>query len=56
MAAAGVSLPVIERYLSHTSNTLGGIVQVYQRHTWLPDMKVAAEKYERHLTAILDDK
>jgi integrase len=55
MAASGVSLPVIERYLSHTSNTLGGIVQVYQRHSWLPEMKSAAERYEGYLTAILGE-
>jgi integrase len=55
MAASGISLPVIERYLSHASNTLGGIVQVYQRHSWLPEMKSAAGRYEAYLTTVLGE-
>jgi integrase len=53
MAASGVPIHVIERYLSHTSGTLSGIVAVYQRHTWMPEMRLAVEVYERHLHTII---
>lgn len=53
MAASAVPIHVIERYLSHTSGTLSGIVAVYQRHSWMPEMRLAVEAYEAHLQKVI---
>jgi integrase len=41
LAELGVSLPTIEKLLNHVSGSFGGIVSVYQRHNWLPEMREA---------------
>lgn len=53
LAALGVQLPVIEKLLNHVSGTLGGIVGVYQKHTWMPEMRAAVAAYEAHLATLL---
>lgn len=49
MAALGVQLPVIEKLLNHVSGSFGGIVSVYQRHNFMPEMRDAIEKWEARL-------
>jgi integrase len=49
MARIGVPLHVIERLLNHVSGSFGGIVGVYQRHSFMPEMREAIEKYEQFL-------
>lgn len=44
LAALGVSLPTIEKLLNHVSGSFSGIVAVYQRHNWLPEMRDAVSK------------
>jgi integrase len=51
LAAFGVSLPTIEKLLNHVSGSFGGIVSVYQRHNWLPEMRAAIEVWERWLAS-----
>jgi hypothetical protein len=53
MAALGVQLPVIEKLLNHVSGSFGGIVAVYQRHNFMPEMRDAIEKWEAHLGKIV---
>jgi integrase len=53
LAALGVQLPVIERLLNHVSGSFGGIVSVYQRHSFMPEMRAAVEKWETHLLELL---
>lgn len=52
-AALGIRLEVTEKYINHISGTHGGIVGVYQRHTFLPEMREAVERWERHLTSLI---
>src|SRR5579871_1364046 len=52
LAAEGVLLPVVEKLLNHLSGSFGGIVGVYQRHTFLPEMRQAVDKWEAHILAI----
>ena len=52
-ASLGISIPTIERYLNHTSGTFGGIVGVYQRYDYMPEMRAAVSLWEAHLTKIL---
>ena len=49
LAAQGVALPVVERLLNHVSGSFGGIVGVYQRHDFMPEMRDAIERWERHI-------
>jgi integrase len=43
MARLGVSLPVIEKVLNHTSGSFAGIVGVYQRHSFSEEKRQALE-------------
>jgi integrase len=52
LAALGVSIPVIERLLNHVSGSFGGIVGVYQRYDYLPEMREGVERWERHLLSL----
>lgn len=45
----GVRLEVTEALLNHVSGTRAGIVAVYQKHDYWPEMQEATERYERYL-------
>jgi len=55
MARLGVRLEVTERLLNHVSGSLGGIVGVYQRHDFQPEMREAVDRYEKWLSNLLTD-
>ena len=46
LAAQGIALPIIERLLNHVSGSFGGIVGVYQRYDFMPEMRHAIAKWE----------
>lgn len=46
LAALGVSVPVTEKLLNHVSGSTGGIVAVYQRHTYAKEMREAMNLWE----------
>lgn len=52
LAALGVQLPVIERLLNHVSGSFGGIVAVYQRHSFMNEMREGIERWERRVVEI----
>ena len=52
LAAFGVPIHVTEKLLNHVSGTTGGIVAVYQRHSYLDEMRQAVEKWEKYLQAL----
>jgi len=49
MQRLGVRLEVTEALLNHVSGSRRGIVGVYQRYQWLPEMREAALKWEAYL-------
>jgi integrase len=53
MARLGVHLPVIEKCLNHVSGTFGGIVGVYQRHTYEGEKREAWEQWDRHVQSLI---
>jgi integrase len=54
-AAIGTPIHLTERLLHHVSgSTTGGLIAVYQKHTWLPEMRRAAQNYEEKLAALLE--
>jgi integrase len=53
MARIGVAVPVIEKILAHKSGTFRGIVGVYQRHSFLPEMAVALQRWGDHVERLV---
>jgi integrase len=47
----GVEIATTERFLSHSAIT-GGLVGIYQRSSYLAQMRDAVERWERHLAAL----
>ena len=54
LASLGVQLPVIERLLNHVSGSFGGIVGVYQRYDFFPEMEAAIDRWEGHIHSLTD--
>src|SRR5579862_156807 len=48
----GVPIEVTEALLAHHSGTFRGIVSVYQRHNYLPELRAAVQKWEEYLQAL----
>jgi integrase len=53
LQAQGVRLEVTERLLSHVTGSLGGIVGLYQRHSYEPEMRQACTAYEQYLSELV---
>ena len=53
MASLGVAPHVIERILNHTSGTLGGVAGIYNRFSYLQDMRSALELWATHVGNIV---
>jgi integrase len=56
MARIGVPVPVIEKILAHRSGTFRGIVGTYQRHSFLPEMTAAAQRWADHIDQLVGNK
>lgn len=54
MAGLGVAPHVIERLLNHMSGTISGIAAVYNRHTYLGEMRAAIELWQMKLRSIVE--
>jgi integrase len=52
MASIGVQLPVVEKLLNHVSGSFGGIVAVYQRYDFMPEMRDAIARWEQHVAIL----
>jgi hypothetical protein len=53
MARIGVPVPVIEKILAHRSATFGGITAVYQRHSFMPEMAAALQRWGDHIEELV---
>jgi len=53
LAALGVPVAVTEKLLNHVSGTTGGIVAVYQRHTYAKEMREAVSLWEFFLDGLM---
>jgi len=56
MARLGINLPVIEKVLNHTSGSFGGIVGVYQRHTFADEKRAALNAWANFVEALVSEK
>jgi integrase len=53
LASLGVPLPVTEKLLNHVSGSFAGIVAVYQRYEYRPEMCAAVEKWDAHVQTLV---
>ncbi len=51
-AEIGTPIHVTEKLLNHRSGTLAGVAGIYNRHTYLPEMRQAVETYEAYIARI----
>ena len=56
MARIGIALPVIEKILAHRKGTFAGVVGIYQRHSFLPEMAAAMQKWGDHVERLVSGK
>src|SRR5581483_8561349 len=55
-ARIGTPPHIGERLINHVNAVASEVAQVYDQHTYLPEMRKAVEAYEGHLAAILAQK
>jgi hypothetical protein len=56
MARLGVRLEVIERVLNHISGSFGGVVGIYQRHSFADEKAAAFDAWSRHVESLVTGK
>jgi integrase len=56
MQKLGISVPVIEKALNHTSGTFRGIVGVYQQHDYADEVRIALQKWADRIEEIVGGK
>lgn len=55
LASVGVQLPVVERLWNHVSGSFSGIVAVYQRYDFFPQMQDAMTRWEEHVQKLIQN-
>lgn len=50
MAQLGVPIHVTEKLLNHVSGSLGGVAAIYNRYSYITEMKEAVEQYDTYLS------
>ena len=53
LAEQGTAPHVIERLLNHVSGQISGVSAIYNRASYMPEMREAIENWEKYLTALL---
>jgi len=48
-AQLGTPIHVTERILNHSTGSISGVSAVYNRHSYLDEMRTALERYEQHV-------
>jgi integrase len=54
-AKLGTPIHVTEKLLNHVSGTISGVAAVYNRHTYLEEMRVAVATYDEYLAKLGED-
>jgi integrase len=53
MAGLGVPVTTVEKILAHRSGTFHGVLATYQRHSFIPEMRVALERWSEHIEQLV---
>jgi hypothetical protein len=49
LAALGTPIHVTEKLLNHVSGTLSGVAAIYNRHSYMKEMRDAVIKFEKQM-------
>jgi integrase len=52
-AELGTPIHVAEKLVNHVSGTFGGVRGIYDRYTYLEEMRAACERYEAHISSLV---
>lgn len=52
-AALGIPLHVTEKILDHRSGSISGVAAIYNRHTYMPEMREALDRYAAHVESVV---
>jgi integrase len=52
-ASLSIPLEVTEKYVNHISGSTSGVAGIYNRHTYMPEMREAVSRYEQWLHKLL---
>ena len=55
LAALGVPIHVTEKLLNHVTGTISGVAAIYNRHSYMNEMRQAVGAYEAHLVALCEN-
>ena len=53
LASLGVAIHVIEKLLNHTSGQISGVAAIYNRFSYVKEMREAVALWEKHLATLL---
>src|SRR5262249_14224329 len=53
LAGLGVPVATAEKILAHRSGTFHGVLATYQRHSFIPEMRVALERWSEHIEQLV---
>jgi len=56
MAKIGVPVTTIEKLLAHRGGSFKGVAGIYQRHSFLPEMAAAVQKWSDHVEQLVTGK
>ena len=51
-AKIGTPIHVTEKLLNHVTGTVSGVAAVYNRHTYLEEMKAAVTEYDKYIAKL----
>lgn len=54
-AKIGTPIHVTEKLLNHISGTISGVAAVYNRHSYIEEMREAVRQYDKHLASLIAD-
>jgi integrase len=54
MAQLGTPIHVTEKLLNHVSGTISGVAAIYNRHSYLAEMRAAVSDYDNYLTGLCE--
>lgn len=52
-ASIGTPIHVVEKILAHTSGAISGVAAIYNRHSYMAEMRTALDSYEKHIQTII---
>lgn len=53
LARLGTPIHVTEKILNHVSGTVSGVAAVYNRHSYIEEMRAAIDAYEAHVQELV---